>query len=323
MSSDLISVILPVYNAEKYLAKSMKCILGQTYKNIEVIIVDDGSSDTSREIAASFKDERIKYYQREHEGLIAQLNFGLEAASGNFIARMDADDLCDLNRFTTQLSYLKENSAIKLVSTNYNYIDETDRVLSRKAMPGYSDAIEYMMPILNLICHAGMLTYKRVIMDAGGYSEKYLFVEDQELFLRMLTMGIKMHNIQEYLYSYRLKGKGISPEQRHTILKNRYRLGYDYVEQHYAKHPEGKYHYNFRHGLVEYYSGNINTARKYFLKALGSKHAGRKSIWRYLLPTLMGNTILNLLREKNILSKLSLMMNRRGKDYHTIVKNDK
>lgn len=323
MNNDLISVIIPVYNAERYLVKSIRSILNQTYKNLEVIIINDGSTDSSRLIIKNIHDERIRFFERSHQGLISQLNFGLSAASGNFIARMDADDIGDLDRLNIQMAFLKNNPGIQLVSTNYSHIDQNGKTLFNKELPENHGDIEYMMPILNSICHAGMLTYKTAMFNSGAYSEKYLFVEDQDLFLRMISSGIKMHNIQKFLYSYRYEKKKLSRANREILLKNRYQLGSEYLNKYYKDSKTENYDYNFRYGLVEYYSGNIDSARKYFLRALGIKHANKKSLYRFLAPSLLGDPIMKFLRNHNILSGMSDIMNKFGRDYHMVAKNEK
>jgi glycosyltransferase involved in cell wall biosynthesis len=322
MNNNLVSVILPVYNAERYIEKSIRSVLDQTYNELELIIIDDGSSDSSKAIIKTFKDNRIRFYAHPHLGLISQLNFGVQNAEGNFIARMDADDMDDKNRLAVQIAYLKNNSDIQLVSTNYNFIDENDKIYSEKTLPEFHEDIEYMMPILNSICHASMVTYKTAVIDAGSYRDKYLFVEDQDLFLRMISCGMKMHNLQEALYSYRIKNKRYSKADRETLLRNRYQIGTEYLNNYYQHPTRENYHFNFRYGLIEYYSGDINSARKYLLNAFKLKHSDKKSLYRYLLPTLLGDSIIKFLREKNILSGISLMMNKLGRDYHKIIKNE-
>ena len=93
MKDKLISIIMPVKNADKYICDSVSSILSQTYKNFELIIIDDGSTDNTLSLIDSFNDNRIKFFKRENSGLIAQLNFGLQKSTGELIARMDADDI--------------------------------------------------------------------------------------------------------------------------------------------------------------------------------------------------------------------------------------
>ena len=149
----------------------------------------------------------------------------------------------------------------------------------------------------------------------------FLFVEDQDVFLRMISLGMKMYNLQEILYSYRLKKNPLSKQDKETIFRNRYRLGNEYLKNYYKSFSENTYDYNFRYGLMEYYSGNINSASKYFWKAARLKSSNRGSIWRYLIPSLLGDSIIKFLRNNNILSKMSFFINRYGRDYHKIVKN--
>ena len=106
----LISVVLPVYNCKEYIRDSVQSILQQTYKNFELIIVDDGSEDGTLDILNNFKDKRIRLYKNKYNrGLIYSLNKALNKSKGQFIARMDADDICELNRLQKQINYLDNN----------------------------------------------------------------------------------------------------------------------------------------------------------------------------------------------------------------------
>ena len=111
MSKDnsLISVLLPVYNAEGFIAKSIESILDQSYKNFELIIINDGSTDKSLKICEEFKqkDDRIILLSKQNEGLTKALNFGIQHSSGYYIARQDADDISLRNRFQTQIKFIK------------------------------------------------------------------------------------------------------------------------------------------------------------------------------------------------------------------------
>lgn len=106
----LISVILPVYNAELYLKEAIESILKQTYKSFELIILNDGSSDNSLNIINSFKDDRIILIDRENNGLVYTLNEGINMAKSKYIARMDADDISLSDRFEKQIKHMEENS---------------------------------------------------------------------------------------------------------------------------------------------------------------------------------------------------------------------
>ena len=104
----LVSVVLPVYNAEEYISEALKSILNQTYDNLEVVVVNDGSTDHSLHVIRSLADKRVKIISRENRGLVASLNEGIDAASGDYIARMDADDISHPERISKQIRLLEE-----------------------------------------------------------------------------------------------------------------------------------------------------------------------------------------------------------------------
>ncbi len=114
-----ISVLMPCYNVEKYVASAINCILAQTFENFEFIIINDGSSDKTDEIISGFSDKRIKYFNRARKGIVEQLNFGISVSSADIIARMDADDSCLPDRLNIQYNFLKEHKDISLVGTNF------------------------------------------------------------------------------------------------------------------------------------------------------------------------------------------------------------
>ena len=105
-----ISVVMTVYNEENYLKAAIESILNQTFKDFEFIIIDDGSTDKSSKIIESYKDPRIIFYQSENRGMVYQFNFGIKQASASIIARMDADDIAEINRFELQYKFLRKSS---------------------------------------------------------------------------------------------------------------------------------------------------------------------------------------------------------------------
>src|SRR5690606_17712108 len=117
-------VILPVYNAEKYVKEAIESVLNQTYKHVEFLIINDGSTDTSKEIILQFDDPRIRYIENEQNiQLIKTLNKGIDLAKGKYIARMDADDRCSIHRFQKQIDFLERNPSYVLCGTWATIID--------------------------------------------------------------------------------------------------------------------------------------------------------------------------------------------------------
>jgi glycosyltransferase involved in cell wall biosynthesis len=318
MSENLISIIMPVKNAEKYVRDSVQSILTQTYKNFEFIIIDDGSTDGTRKIIESIKDERIKFYKKESDGLIEQLNFGLNEAKGEFVARMDADDTANPEKLEMQINYMLNNPDIQLVGTNFTFINEDGKPLMYKRLPEEHKDIEFMMPFIDSVLHSSILTYKKVLVDSGGYNKDYFSAEDDELFLRLLSLGYKMHNIQRSLYKYRLVERSF--EYYEMQKTGYYKCGLKYLDNHYAE-KTGEYY--LRMGLLEYYRGSIKKSRENLLKSLKYKDIKRKYFFRYIPVTFLGDKIVNFLRKKKITSKVNSYFNKKFKyDTYNITGSD-
>lgn len=211
-STPKISVILPVYNAEKYLFKAIDSILNQTFSDFELIVLDDGSSDTSLEIINSFTDERIKLIKNEKNlGLIATLNKGILLSKSEFIARMDADDICLPQRFEVQYKTLVENPDVGLVGSSAELIDENDESLGPFKVPENHDEIVMGMLFTNQIIHPTVMLRRSILADfqPSVFDSNFLHCEDYELWLRILKIT-KVKNIQESLLKYRINSTSIS-----------------------------------------------------------------------------------------------------------------
>jgi len=144
------------------------------------------------------------------------------------------------------------------------------------------------------------LTYKKVLVDAGGYNKEFYCAEDDELFLRLLSLGYKMHNIQNVLYKYRLVDRPY--EYYETQKINYYKCGLDYLENYYNE-KNGEYY--LRMSLLEYYRGSLKKSRKYLLKCLKYKNIKKRYLLRYLPVTFLGDRIVNILRKRKVTSKIN------------------
>lgn len=140
MCKELVTVIMPVYNAEKYLSEAIGSILQQTYNNLEIIITNDSSTDSSLKIIKNYaeRDKRINIISRENKGLVYTLNEQLAEVHGKYIVRMDADDISDIERISKQVGYMEKNQEIYLAGTYYDLIIEpgTDDQLVQEAERG-------------------------------------------------------------------------------------------------------------------------------------------------------------------------------------------
>ena len=219
--NEKVSVIMGIYNiaSKEMLEKSIQSILNQTYKNIEFIIIDDGSSNETYEWAQeiTINDSRVKLYRnKKNMGLTKTLNLCLEYATGKYIARMDGDDYCELDRIETQLKYLFEKKC-DLVASNVYCFDQNGiwRNLIHNEILSANDFL-FTSPVV----HPTILCYKWCYDKVGGYKEVWYTDrnEDYDLFMRMCAEGIKMYTIQKNLYYYR------EDEQCFSRRKYKYRI---------------------------------------------------------------------------------------------------
>jgi len=201
MDNNLISVVMPVYNTEKYVSQAIQSILNQTYTNFEFIIIDDGSTDNSKSLIKEFNDPRILLVESStNEGLVASLNKGLELAKGKYIARMDSDDISYANRFEHQLEFLETNPDITLCGSWFKRINSSN--ISK--YPSLPEEIK-----LNLLTHCP-IGHPTVMMRSDflkvnhlSYNKDFEPAEDYALWSQICING-KLANIPEVLLEYRV-----------------------------------------------------------------------------------------------------------------------
>lgn len=208
-----ISVIMSVYNAENYLREAVQSILQQTYPHFEFIIIEDASTDGSLKILEEYAaaDDRIILIKNTENngagGFIKNLNVGLERASGDLIARMDADDISDLTRFEKQVSYLAINAEIFMVGSDLQVINNEGHNLKIMIAPQNDAGIKKnMLKNISLYHPVIMWRNNRKIF----YREKMIGCEDYDLYFRLINGGYKLGNINEPLLQYRILEDSIS-----------------------------------------------------------------------------------------------------------------
>ncbi len=194
-----------IYNCEKTLSESVNCIINQTYTDWELIMCDDCSTDNTYLVASELSkcDKRIKLLKNDSNLTLAPtLNKCIEVSQGEFIARMDADDICDSTRLQKQIDFLTQNEQYAIVSCAMELFDDNGvfRTIVYKQQPTLADFFKSSQ-----FCHAGCLMRKSVLEKLNGYntSEKFKRVEDYELWVRMYASGYKGYNLCQTLYSMR------------------------------------------------------------------------------------------------------------------------
>jgi glycosyltransferase involved in cell wall biosynthesis len=206
VTAPVVSVVLPVYNAEQYIAAAVQSVLDQTFKDFEFIIIDDGSTDRSTEIlqVLARKDPRIKLISRPNTGYVIALNEALAMARGEFIARMDADDICLPTRFEKQVAYLRANPDVVLLGTHVAQMDVAGLVIG--PMPdvafGHEAINEALLRRGWPIVHPAVMMRTDAVRKVGGYVVEYCPNEDHDLFLKLGEVG-QLENLPEVLVHYR------------------------------------------------------------------------------------------------------------------------
>jgi glycosyltransferase involved in cell wall biosynthesis len=205
------SVLIPVYNAERYLEEAINSILNQTLSDFEVIIVDDGSTDASLSILNSFaqRDSRIHIISRPNTGIVGALNDGLKMCSGKYIARMDADDLCRMDRFELQVQRMEAEPEIVALGSCATIIDPEGDVLGAAQLPLEHEQIDAQhLKGVSSIFHPAVMIRRDVICQLNGYRKLAWPAEDMDLWLRLAEKG-KVANLPEQLFIWRRTLDGI------------------------------------------------------------------------------------------------------------------
>lgn len=220
-----ISVIMSVYNGETYLEEAIESVRSQTFKNWELVVINDCSTDSTAEILAGFasKDERIKVHTNEvNLKLPASLNKAISLSEGKYIARMDADDICLPERFEKQYKFMEENQDIALSSCRFMTVKNGVYMSGGAGGRCDYDAIRAMLLVANPILHPGVIA-KSEVMKKFNYDTTLTCTEDLELWTRMVMENQKIEILPECLLIYRLHDKQITSttlERQHTeVLK--------------------------------------------------------------------------------------------------------
>lgn len=221
-----ISVILPVYNCEEYIYESVQNILEQTFENFELLIINDGSTDKSKQIIMSLNDKRIRYIEnRNNQGLIKALNKGLYFAEGEFIARMDADDLCVNIRFQKQLEYFRQEHNVDILGTNQYIVGTNNRILHQ--LNNEENKVKLLLQ--PAVAHSSVMMKRESLNKNRLYYDKMaLHAEDYKLWVDSSLSGLSIHNLPECLCGYRVHDNQISNTQAHIqkMVADEIRLSY-------------------------------------------------------------------------------------------------
>jgi glycosyltransferase involved in cell wall biosynthesis len=223
-----ISVVMPVFNAELYLDEAIQSVLRQTFRDFEFIIIDDGSTDGSSEIIKKYShlDPRIRVVTQKNQGLIYSLNIGLRIAKGDFIVRMDADDVSMPERFYSQLNLMKKDG-LDLCGCHYTAIDSQGqsqwaRVVAT-TLTGNTIVLSSSVPC----AHGSAMIRKSFLLDNDLYYGQtcYTKAEDYALWIKMFEYGARISNVDDFLFKYRILPGSLSSNSmnyKHALKISKY-----------------------------------------------------------------------------------------------------
>lgn len=228
-SAPKITVLMPLFNGERFVREALESILGQTITDFELLIIDDGSSDASVRIVGDYDDSRIRLI-RNHEnlGVTATLNRGIDLARGEYIARMDCDDISLPNRLAEQAAYLEQHPDCAMVAVMVTMMDENGNEIGawlddRKT--GTGESIRRFLPRANCIAHPGIMIRKS-ILSRYRYNERQRVAQDYDLWLRMAADGLVITKLEKPLLRYRVhtasitaQSNGGRPDQKNVRTK--------------------------------------------------------------------------------------------------------
>lgn len=212
MSGPKVSIIMSVFNGQCHLKECIDSILSQTYRDFEFIIINDGSDDQTSEIVKEYNDSRIRAFNQENLGLTKSLNRAIGLSSGNYIARIDADEIAMPNRLAAQVEFLDSNPDIGLVGSFYLNTNSSGQLLHKIETPVLDKDIREGLQKTNVIAHGSVMIRKEVFNNVGLYNEDFKYVQDFELWGR-ICKSYKMHNLPEFLLKRKITDESLSSDR--------------------------------------------------------------------------------------------------------------
>jgi teichuronic acid biosynthesis glycosyltransferase TuaG len=213
MNDSLISIIMPVYNGERYVSEAIESVLSQTYQNFELIIVNDGSTDNSKTaIDPYLKDPRIRYFEQNNAGVAAARNTAIKESQGEFIGFLDQDDIWHPTKLEIQINFLENHQDISLVYSDYiiyNEIERSNSSISDLDPIDFSQCDLISIFSQNRIGVLTVLLKKKCLIDSGLLDTQLKGTDDYELWLR-LVLDYKYQYISQPLATYRWHGENAS-----------------------------------------------------------------------------------------------------------------
>jgi glycosyltransferase involved in cell wall biosynthesis len=221
LNNPKVTVLMPAYNADKYIGESITSVLEQSFTNFELLIINDGSTDDTEKIIRSFKDPRIVLTSQENKGVSAALNLGLSHARANYIARFDADDICLPNRLKVQYDFITAYPEYTIIGSAVEYMDADGHYIFTHHPEGHlNEEIQQLKYTICPFIHSSVFYKKDAVVNNGGYNEHAYTYEDHFLWVNILK-NEKACNLSQALIKVRLNPESITIDERWRTRKFR------------------------------------------------------------------------------------------------------
>ncbi len=219
MNKPLVSAIIPVFNGEKYLAQALKSIVEQDYQPLEIIVIDDGSTDGSSDIAKSFPN--VGYFYQNNEGVASARNLGIKKSNGELIAFLDADDYWLPGKLPAQVDYLLKSPSIHLLFTQLQ-----NELESGTSMPSWinpTNEIDYLP--------SALLTYKKLFNEIGLFNTNLVLGEDTDWLVRAKDKGFKINVLPQIFLHRRIHESNLSHQSKKYRLDAMFKISKSSIER--------------------------------------------------------------------------------------------
>jgi glycosyltransferase involved in cell wall biosynthesis len=266
-ASPLVSVIIPAYNRVRYIDQTIMCVLEQSQAGVELIVVDDGSTDGTFERVQSYGEKLIllTHPDRANKGQAASINLGLGVARGKYIAILDSDDFWELNKLQIQVAFLEANENIGLVYTNGYYTNEHGKPMFAYHRDSHKEPNDPNAVLLD--CYMALpvnsLVRKTVYDQVGGFEESFRAAQDHDMLIR-IAEATQFAYLPDYLFYYRRHSDSISQKN----LDVRWRVGFEILRRASGRYPYRKSVLRKRLALLNYRMAETILARGKRLEAL-------------------------------------------------------
>jgi glycosyltransferase involved in cell wall biosynthesis len=225
-----ISIIMPVWNGEKFLAAAMDSLLAQTFTDFELMVIDDGSTDHTPEILRGYTDSRLRVLRLDHGGIVVALNHGLAQARAGWVARLDADDISEPCRLELQWQAVNRNPRAVLCHTAATFFGEGSALAGKARLPRSRSFTALRLCYQCPIIHSTVLFKKTVALAAGGYLPEERHAEDFSLWGRMLEQG-EFIALPEKLVRFRIHSMSVSRQNLEMQMTLARRIGTNHCQQ--------------------------------------------------------------------------------------------